>query len=1046
MLYKKNREQSLSDELFQNPTAEYRGTPFWAWNNKFDDKILKEQIEIFKEMGFGGFHMHSRSGMSMEYLGEGFMNCVKYCVGKAKEEDMLAWLYDEDKWPSGFAGGLVTKTPKYRGKIILFTKENLEDVPKEQAIEEGLPYFYAAYDVVLDDRGFLKSCREVGRGEECANKYYAFVKTLDPTPWFNNQTYLDTLSYEAVAKFIEVTHEAYKNAVGSEFGKTVPAIFTDEPEYGRVIPKPFSNGDTAAQIPWTTDFDVNLKHETGLDIRPVLPELFFALEDNAPSYVKYVYYRCLTNRLADCFYGQIGRWCEKNGLMLTGHSNTEDTMQLQLWCCGDVMRLYPHMQLPGIDTLVNGDREITAKQAQSVVHQYGKEGVMSELYGVTNWDFDFRGHKFQGDWEAALGVTVRVPHLSWLTMEGTAKRDYPASIFYQSPWYKEYKLIEDHFSRVNTALTRGEPDVSVGVIHPIESMWMQFGPNDTCGGMIDSLDSQLAFVSKFLLHRLIDFDYIDEGNLEDLCTKGGNPLVVGKMSYSTIVVPNCVTLRKNTIDRLTEFCQNGGKLIFTGKCPEFVDAKSSHLAKPLYEMATKVPMDQYALTNAISDRQLEIYMGNGQKSDRFIYQMRKDADGKWLFIANSQIFMETGSVKPHSLDIYDNWQNASYLSVAGSSSAVFTEDDIQIVINGEFTPVLYDTMTGETKEPNFEIKDGKTVIKTKYYWGNSYLFKLLKKTKEKAQREEPKKTVSRRIDFKEAVDYKLVEPNVLLLDIAEYAFDDGEWNEKEEVLKISDMFRASLGWQVDFPQPWVIADEPAEHFVHLKYRFHSEVELSGCKLALEQAESTKILFNGEAVQSNIDGWYVDQFIKTVPLPDVKKGENVLELTVPYSKRGTVEACYLLGDFFVRLAGTESTLIPPRERLAFMSTDKQDLPFYSGNIIYKTEICVEDCDLEISATSFRGALVKVYLDGKEAGISALPPYIVEFKNVAKGKHTVEFELFGNRYNTFAPLHLADETETWIGPNAWSARGNAWCYEYRTRPFGILKSPVIKVISK
>lgn len=1044
MLYKKNRDKSLSEKLFQNPTAEYRGTPFWAWNNKFDEKILKEQIECFKEMGFGGFHMHSRSGMSMEYLGRDFMNCVKYCVQKAKDENMLAWLYDEDKWPSGFAGGIVTKTPKYRGKVLLFTKENLEDFPKEQAIEEGLPYYYAAYEVILNDGGYLKSYREVGRHEDCANKYYAFIKTLDPTPWFNNQTYLDTISYEAVAKFIEVTHETYKNAVGDEFGDTVPAIFTDEPEYGRVIPKQFSKSDEPASVPWTTDLDADMEKATGFSLKPVLPELFFAMEHNAPSYTKYVFYNYLTNRLADCFYGQIGRWCEENNLMLTGHSNTEDTMRIQMWCCGNVMRLYPHMQLPGIDTLENGDREITAKQAQSVVHQYGKEGMLSELYGVTNWDFDFRGHKFQGDWEAALGVTVRVPHLSWLTMAGTAKRDYPASIFYQSPWYKEYKLIEDHFSRLNTALTRGEPDVSVGVIYPIESMWMQFGPNDTCGGMIDSLDSQLAFVSKFLLHSLIDFDYIDEGNLADLCQEGANPLVVGKMAYSTIVVPGCVTLRKSTIDRLTEFCQNGGKLIFTGKCPEYVDGKPSSLARPLYEKATAVSLDRYELTNAIDDRRLEIYMGNGQKSDRFIYQMRKDSDGKWLFIANSKIAVNERT--SHLLDIYDNWQSTSYLSVTGSSSAAFTEDDIQIVINGEYTPVLYDTMTGETKEPDFEVKDGKTIIKTKYYWGNSYLYKLLDKTKSQSEKAALPKTVLREIDFKDAVEYELEEPNVLLLDIAEYAFDSGEWNEKEEVLKISDKFRACMGWQVDFPQPWVIPDTPAEHFVHLRFRFCSEFEISGCKLALEQAEYTEISLNGEKMNSCPDGWYVDKFIKTVPLPKIKKGENVLELKVPYPMRGTVEACYLLGDFFVHLAGTEATLIPPYEKLAFGSVDKQDLPFYSGNIRYKTKISVEKCDLEINTTSYRGALVKVYLDGKEHGVSALPPYRVVIRDVSKGEHTVSFELFGNRYNTFAPLHLADETDTWIGPGAWSAEGNAWCYEYRTRPFGILKSPVIKVMSK
>ena len=32
MLYKKNGAPKLEQSLFENPTAEYRGTPFWALN------------------------------------------------------------------------------------------------------------------------------------------------------------------------------------------------------------------------------------------------------------------------------------------------------------------------------------------------------------------------------------------------------------------------------------------------------------------------------------------------------------------------------------------------------------------------------------------------------------------------------------------------------------------------------------------------------------------------------------------------------------------------------------------------------------------------------------------------------------------------------------------------------------------------------------------------------------------------------------------------------------------------------------------------------
>ena len=157
---------------------------------------------------------------------------------------------------------------------------------------------------------------------------------------------------------------------------------------------------------------------------------------------------------------------------MTGHLMMEPTLDSQSRHVGEAMRSYREFGIPGIDMLADRHEYTTAKQAQSAAHQFGCPGVASELYGVTNWNFDFRGHKHQGDWQAALGVTVRVPHLSWMYMGGESKRDYPAPIDAHSPWYKRYRLIEDHFARLNTALTRGKARVNVGVIHPVESYWI----------------------------------------------------------------------------------------------------------------------------------------------------------------------------------------------------------------------------------------------------------------------------------------------------------------------------------------------------------------------------------------------------------------------------------------------------------------------------------------------------------------------------------------------------------------------------------------------
>ena len=76
------------------------------------------------------------------------------------------------------------------------------------------------------------------------------------------------------------------------------------------------------------------------------------------------------------------------------------------------------------------ERHHRQAQLTAQADEFGREAVLSELYGVTNWDFNFLGHKAQGDWQAALGVTVRVPHLAWVSMAGESKRDYPAPLSY----------------------------------------------------------------------------------------------------------------------------------------------------------------------------------------------------------------------------------------------------------------------------------------------------------------------------------------------------------------------------------------------------------------------------------------------------------------------------------------------------------------------------------------------------------------------------------------------------------------------------------------
>ena len=1027
MLYKKNTAPSLADELFRNPTSEYRGTPFWAWNSDLKAEELCRQIEIFKKMGLGGFHMHVRTGMSTNYLSDEFMSLIKCCCEKADKEHMLAWLYDEDRWPSGAAGGLVTKDEECRARCLLMTTVPCDNEEADSADiidsraeggRNGKGWLIACYDVVLDDNGYLASYKKIGENDEAeGTKWYAYLKIHAPSPWYNNQTYLDTLNPNAVKRFVEVTHERYKEVIGEHFGGVVPAIFTDEPQFTRkqVLDNSTDTDDIA--MPWTDDIPETYKAQYGEDILESLPELFWELTDGKISVTRYHYHDHISERFAEAFADVCGGWCRENGIALTGHMMEEPSLHSQTAALGDAMRSYRGFDLPGIDMLCASFEFTTAKQAQSAVHQYGREGMLSELYGVTGWEYDFRGHKLQGDWQACLGVTIRVPHLSWYAMGGEAKRDYPASIHYQSPWWEEYSYVENHFARVNAAITRGMPVVKVGVIHPVESFWLHWGPNDKTALMRENMDDKFFSVTDWLLKGSIDFNFISESLLPSLCESGSAPLKVGKMEYDAIVVPDCETLRSSTLDRLEKFLADGGKLIFMGSAPKYENGVPSERGKALFEKSTVISYDKALLLNALEDnRTVTIRKANGNLSEEFIYQMRHDGNSRWLFISRC--------CEPYNKDMA-------------------REHHLRISVRGEFIPYLYDTISGEISKIPCEYKNGCTVVSKVLYDYDSLLLRL---DEGKSELIGSKFDAVQLTDPKAApalVPYTLSERNALLLDTAEFSLDGGDFMAEEEILRLDNVCRKMAGFVErggNVAQPWVIKKEEIKHSITLRFTVNSEITYSGAELALEDAEFAKIRMNGAEVANDITGWYVDKDIKTVALPDIIKGKNVIEVTIPFGTRTNTEWCYLLGNFGVRLTGREKTITSLPEKLGFGNVTSQGFPFYGGNITYHFE--AEGTDLRVEATRYRGALISVAVDGEEKGKIVYPPYSLDISGLSGGKHKVDITLFGHRFNGFGAVHLTDVKRSWHGPDAWRSDEECWSYEYTLRELGILSRPIIK----
>lgn len=1028
MFYPENQKKRLDEKIFRNPPCEYRAAPFWAWNCDLNKDLLLREIDQMKRMGMGGFHMHVRTGMSTTYLSDGFMQLIRDCVDKAKEERMRAYLYDEDRWASGAAGGYVTREERYRARYLLFTTvsyEQAEENPASVPVDSprtGKGRLLARYAVRLNDEGELAEYRLLKDGQQAdaaETAWYAYMEIEKESPWFNNQTYVNTLDKKAIERFVEITHERYKEVVGNEFGGAVQSIFSDEPQFSRKTTLGFAGEKKDVVLPWTDDLPDTFRAAYGEELLAGLPELYWELPGGAVSLIRYHYHDHIAERFAEGFADTVGTWCARNGLLLTGHMMEEPTLKSQTAALGEAMRSYRSFQLPGIDMLCDWREYTTAKQAQSAAHQFGCPGVMSELYGVTNWDFDFRGHKLAGDWQAALGVTLRVPHLTWVSMEGEAKRDYPASIGYQSPWYTEYPMVEDHFARLNTVLTRGKAQVRLGVIHPVESYWLHWGPSEATALVRDEMDEHFQSLAKWLLYGLIDFDYISESLLPQQCEAGNAPLSVGEMAYDVVLVPDCQTLRATTVDRLESFVAAGGRLVFAGRIPELVDAKPSGRVKELAQRAECISFSKGAILSALDGvRFVDIRDDKGMRTTNLLHQVRAEGDTRYVFLCHGE--------KPENPD-------------------VCPREDIVLRIRGEWKVRRMDTATGEIAPLHVAYEKGRTVLRYAFYAYDSLLIELTPGRAE-AGEDAP---AEKKFDYYalwHPVEIALSEPNVLLLDTAQYAFDDEEnWRDEEELLRADDAFREELGYPLrkkEVAQPWVVPDEPITHHLRLKFTVHSEMEIKAPQLALEKAESVEIAVNGCPVDNASVGWFVDESIKKVQLPDLPAGDSVIELTLPFGRRSNVEWCYLLGDFGVRVQGAEKTVIPPVRRLGFGDWTTQGLPFYCGNVTYKIPVRVEKDTLTIRVPQYRGSVLGMEMDGVRQGDMAYAPYEYTFTNLQPGEHEVGITVYGNRVNGFGCVHNCDESTSWFGPDCWRSEGVRWCYEYRLRKSGLLVSPQIE----
>ncbi len=526
--------------------------PFWFLNGEISRAAIEWEMDQMLSKGITEMVIHPRYGLSIPYLSEEYWELIGWCIESAKKRGMRVWLYDELNWPSGTAGLTVQKAnPDFVGKYLNVNRLVRREIDL-QAFEMG--------DIVLAglvERGcileaaILKSPEEL---ESVPADWTVFNCAIKKDP-----AYIDTLNPAAVRHFRKVTHEEYYKRFKNEFGRTIRAIFTDEPSIYWV-----SVGYDDWNLPYTNDLFDTFKEKYGYDAIPRIPNLFYLCAETRSFRADF--WEHVSNLFNERYHGTLANWCHAHGVIYTGHGHHEEPIRYQIRFSGDLLSGLRNMSVPGVDHLGKatlGNQWISIighKLAASAAAQECCPRVMSESFGCMYYDTTFLDLKKVVDWQFSLGVNLIVPHAIFHTISSLTKREAPPSFFFQSPLWEDFDAFSEYLNVMTELLAGGKPVQRVLVLYPITALWAAY-QTDRKTDEFEFLDNWLNSLCIELMKRHIDFSFVDYRKLQEAKVSDGK-IVIGNLECDILLIPPTQFIRQSEQDILNKLADQDVKVNF----------------------------------------------------------------------------------------------------------------------------------------------------------------------------------------------------------------------------------------------------------------------------------------------------------------------------------------------------------------------------------------------------------------------------------------------------------------------------------------------------
>ena len=391
--------------------------------------------------------------------------------------------------------------------------------------------------------------------------------------------YADTMSVEAQELYNEIIFDEYYERFGEYFGTTLLGFADDEPEVGR-------HGDDLP--PWSPDLAERLG-DSGVNKAAAIVSVMNDLGAKGAS-LRSAYYKAMSDQWVDAYWKTKYEWAEDHGIsMISNPLYDEYGPAGRAHESGNLLTMHQWAQIPGTDLIFdhieNGMVRNLPYEPASIAHQLGRPLVYDELMGATGWDVALSKVRKGAAMSAVRGINKALYHA---TFDAPETAPFPPTFSDDNVWWKFMPQVNEWTGRL-MEFGRHTTNAQTAVLQ-----LQRAAEAVQNGGDQGSVDTSFFAVQRSLENNQVDFDLLDEGALSGdpaiiahgVVTSGGR-LDVGEMSYSAIVVPTAPYLSLAAAQKLLEFAQAGGEVVFAGGAPGAeIDGRNTELATVVAQIAT----------------------------------------------------------------------------------------------------------------------------------------------------------------------------------------------------------------------------------------------------------------------------------------------------------------------------------------------------------------------------------------------------------------------------------------------------------------------------